>query len=72
MKSLIIRTNDVLAYLAFCAVGIVAFFVMLQGKVLPAIGIAVGGWVVCSVLSGAWFLLSNINDNLQKIAERKP
>lgn len=70
MKSLIIKTNDVLAYLAFCAVGIIAFFVMLQGKVLPAIGVAVGGWVVCCLVFGFWFALSEIAGNLRKLAER--
>lgn len=71
MKSLIIATNDALAYLAFALVALVAFVALMQGKLLPAVGILVGGWIVCSVLSGVWFLLSNINDSLQKLAERK-
>jgi len=71
MKSLIIKTNDVLAYLAFCAVGIVAFVVMLQGKVLPAIGIAVGGWVVCCLVFGFWVVVSEISENLRKIADKQ-
>lgn len=71
MKSAIIATVGALAYLAFVLVALVAFVALMQGKALPAIGILIGGWVLCSLVFGAWFLLSNINDNLQKIAERK-
>ncbi len=71
IKSAIIKTNDVLAYFAFGMVLLIAVVMMFQGKVLAALAVAVGGWIVCSVLSGLWFLLSNINDNLQKIADKQ-
>ena len=71
IKSAIIKTNDVLAYFAFGMVLLIAVVMMFQGKVLAALAVAVGGWIVCSVLSGLWFLLSNINYNLQKIASKQ-
>jgi hypothetical protein len=71
IKSAIIKTNDVLAYFAFGAVLLIAVVMMFQGQVGAALAVGVGGWIVCSVLSGLWFLLSNINDNLRKIADKQ-
>lgn len=71
MKSMIIKTVDVLAYIAFFAVALVALGVMFTKGFLVGLAVAVIGWVVCCLVFGAWFLLSNINDNLQKLAERK-
>lgn len=71
MKSLIIKTNDVLAYFAFGAVLVIAIAIMLQGKLAVALAVALGGWVVCCLVFGFWFALSDIAGNLRKIAERK-
>jgi hypothetical protein len=71
IKSAIIRTNDVLAYFAFGMVLLTAVVMMFQGKVLAALAVAVGGWVVCSIVFGFWFALSEIAGNLRKIADKK-
>lgn len=71
MKSMIIATVDALAYLAFVLVALIALVALMQGKALPAMGILVGGWIVCSLVFGAWFVLSDIADSARKIAERK-
>jgi hypothetical protein len=68
MKSAIIATVDALAYLAFGIVLLVGLVMMGQGNVGAAMAVLVGGWFGCCLVFGAWFLLSNINDSLQKIA----
>lgn len=71
MKAMIIRTNDVLAYIAFIAVGIIALVMAVMGKPLEALLFGLVGWVVCCLVFGFWFALSDIASNLRKIAERK-
>ena len=71
MKSAIIATVDALAYLAFAIVGIVGLGMMGQGNGWAGFAVLSGGWLVCCLVFGAWFLLSNINDNLQKIADKQ-
>ena len=71
IKSAIIKTNDVLAYFAFGAVMLVAVVMMFQGQVGAAIAVAVGGWIVCCLVFGFWFALSEIAGNLRKIADKQ-
>jgi|688.fasta_scaffold391670_2 hypothetical protein len=71
IKSAIIKTNDVLAYFAFGAVLLIAVVMMFQGQVGAALAVAVGGWVVCSIVFGFWFALSEIAGNLRKIADKQ-
>lgn len=71
MKQLIIQTNDALAYIAFALVAIVAVVCLLSGKVGTGLIILGGGWIVCSVLSGLWFVLSDMADSLRKMAGKK-
>ncbi len=71
IKSAIIKTNDVLAYFAFGMVLIIAVVMMFKGGVLAALAVAVGGWIVCSIVFGFWFALSEIAGNLRKIADKQ-
>jgi uncharacterized MAPEG superfamily protein len=71
IKSAIIKTNDILAYIAFAAVVVIAIGCVLGGKVGAGLAVLVGGWIVCSLLFGLWFWLSEIADNLRKIAGTK-
>ena len=70
IKSAIIRTNDILAYIAFAAVVVIAIGCVLGGKVGAGLAVLVGGWIVCSLVFGLWFCLSEISDNLRKIANK--
>ena len=71
MKQLIIQTNDALAYIAFALVAIVAVVCMLSGKVGAGLAVLVGGWIVCSLVFGLWFCLSDMADSLRKMAGKK-
>ncbi len=71
IKSAIIKTNDVLAYFAFGMVLLIAVVMMFKGGVLAALAVAVGGWIVCSIVFGFWFALSEIAGNLRKIADKQ-
>lgn len=71
IKQAIIRTNDILAYIAFAAVVVIAIGMMIGGKVGPALLVLVGGWIVCSLLFGFWFVLSDMADSLRKMAGKK-
>lgn len=65
IKRAIIKTNDVLAYIAFFAVAVVSVVLMLQGKVgIGAITMVIG-WIVCCLVFGVWFVLSSIADNVR-------
>ena len=70
IKSAIIKTNDVLAYIAFVAVAIIALAMAVMGKPLEAMLFSLVGWIVCCLVFGFWFALSEIAGNLRKIAER--
>lgn len=71
IKSAIIKTNDILAYIAFAAVLIIGVVVMLGGNVGAGLAVLVGGWIVCSLLFGFWFVLSDMADSLRKMAGKK-
>ena len=71
IKQAIIKTNDILAYIAFAAVLIIGVVVMLGGKVAAGLAVLVGGWVVCSLVMGVWFVLSDMADSLRKMAGKK-
>lgn len=71
IKSAIIKTNDILAYLAFAAVLIIGVVMMLGGNVGEGLAVLVGGWIVCSLLFGFWFVLSDMADSLRKIAGKQ-
>ncbi|MNE34639.1 hypothetical protein D3C80_1283690 [compost metagenome] len=65
IKRAIIKTNDVLAYIAFVAVAVVSAVLMLQGQVgIGAITMVIG-WIVCCLVFGVWFVLSSIADNVR-------
>lgn len=71
IKTAIVRTNDFLAYLAFAAVLIIGMVMMLGGNVGAGLAVLVGGWIVCSLLFGFWFCLSDMADSLRKMAGKK-
>lgn len=71
VKQAIIKTNDILAYIAFAAVVVIAIGCVLGGKVGAGLAVLVGGWIVCSLLFGFWFVLSDMADSLRKMAGKK-
>lgn len=70
IKTAIIKTNDVLAYIAFAAVLIIGMVMIIGGNIGAGLAFLVGGWVACSLVFGLWFCLSEIADNLRKIANK--
>ena len=70
-KSLVIATMDLLIYLSFVIVGIFVAFLALSGNIIPALITAVVGWVVCTLFSALWIVLSSINGHLETIANRE-
>jgi type IV secretory pathway TrbD component len=72
MKRAIIATVDALVYLSFIIVSVAAMVALVQGKIAVSLTILVGGWLVCSLLSGVWFVLSDIADSARKIANSRP
>ena len=71
IKSAIIKTNDILAYIAFAAIFVVALGCFASSKVGAGLAVLVGGWIVCSLLFGFWFVLSDMADSLRKMAGKK-
>lgn len=70
IKKAIIKTNDALAYIAFAAVAVIAALLLAAGKIGPALLVFAGGWVICSLLFGLWFVLSDLSDTMRKIADK--
>lgn len=71
IKKAIIATNDALAYLSFAIVALVSLTCVLNGKIGAGIMVAVIGWIVCSLVMGLWFVLSDIAGSVRKIPERE-
>ena len=71
IKSTVIKTNDVLAYIAFAAVLIIGVFMILGGSIGAGLAVLVGGWVVCSLVFGMWFVLSDMSDSLRKMVDKQ-
>jgi TM2 domain-containing membrane protein YozV len=71
IKKAIIKTNDVLAYIAFAVVLIIGLVMIIGGKIGAGLIVLVGGWVACSLVMGVWFVLSDMADSLRKIAGKK-
>lgn len=69
-KSLIIGTMDVLTAISFIIVGIAVAILALSGAIIPAILMALIGWIVCTLFSALWIVLSSINGHLETIANK--
>lgn len=69
LKDLVVKTNDVLCYIAFAAVGLVAVGAIIAGSVGAGLLFALIGWLVCSLVFGFWLAVSNISANATKQTE---
>jgi hypothetical protein len=67
MKSVIIATMDVLAFLAFGAVLLAGLFLMVEGQFLDAAITVPVGLFACCLVFGAWYVLLD----MRKIADKK-
>lgn len=66
IKTAIIKTNNVLCYIVIALVGLVAFSIFMSGNVGIAIATGLGGWVICCIVYGFWFVLVSISENTTK------
>jgi len=70
MKSVIIATMDVLAFLAFGAVLLSSLIMMVLADFGEAVFVLVGGLFGCCLVFGVWYVLLAMAASLRKIAER--
>ncbi len=68
-KQFVVAVNDVVVYAAFALVAVFALGMFLNGDVLYANIVLLGGWLICSLFSGFWIALSNISSNSDKALE---
>jgi ABC-type antimicrobial peptide transport system permease subunit len=69
LKDLVVKTNDILCYIAFAAVGLIAVGAIIGGSVGAGLLFALIGWLVCSLVFGFWLAVSNISANATKQTE---
>lgn len=67
MRTVIIATMDVLAFLAFGAVLLVGLSLMVEGQFLDAVLFVPAGLFGCCLVFGAWYALLD----MRKIADKK-
>lgn len=65
-KQAVIKTMDVCLGIGFVILGMIVLFLCLDGMISQAIIFGVIGWIVLCSISGFWFILSSIHDNLVK------
>ena len=63
MKEWIIKVNDYLIYLVFGLLACFSAVMITSGAVWQAIVLAILGFIVLSIFSGLWIVLSNISNN---------
>ena len=71
MKHMVIAINDAVAYIAFFCVGIAGIGLMVAGKFGAGFITLAAGWMICCVVFGFWFVLSDIADSARKIADKQ-
>ena len=69
IKQKIIRTVDIAFYVAFAIVFAFAAGGAMSGQIGFGIAVFAIGWVVLSILSGTWFVLSSVADNTKRMVE---
>lgn len=69
IKSAVIKTNDVLAYMAFILVALFAAGAAMTGNIPLALMIACVGWLTASLIFGFWMVMSNISANSDRQTE---
>ena len=70
IKNAIIKTNDVMVYVLFAFVAILAILTAIGGSIIHGIIFGLIGFCICAVLSGFWIVLSAMLDTQQKILEK--
>lgn len=66
IKSLVIRVNDFICYAGFALICLASLLSGIGGGPLYGAAVGVIGLVVFSLMSGLWFVLSSIADNMQR------
>lgn len=69
MKEWIIKVNDCLIYLVFGLLACFSAVMLTNGSIIPSLIFFVVGFILLSLLSGAWIVLSTIKDNAAKQTE---
>ena len=66
MKEWIIKVNDLLIYLVFGLLACFSAIMLTSGSIIPALIFFVVGFILLSLLSGAWIVLSSICEQSAK------
>ena len=70
IKNAIVKTNDILVFLLFAFVAILAILTAIGGSIIYGIIFGLIGFCICSMLSGFWIVLSAMLDTQQKILDK--
>lgn len=66
MKEWIIKVNDYLIYLCFGILACVSALMLTGGAIIPALITFAVGFIILSLLSGLWIVLSSISEQSTK------
>lgn len=70
IKNAVVKTNDILVFLLFAFVAIIAILTVISGNIIHGIIFGLVGFCICAVLSGFWIVLSAMLDTQQKILDK--
>ena len=70
IKNAIVKTNDILVFLLFAFVAILAILTAIGGSIIQGIIFGLIGFCICSMMCGFWIVLSAMLDTQQKILEK--
>jgi hypothetical protein len=66
IKQAIVVTNDFMCYVCLFLVSLVAVLCVFNEGVVVGLLVFLGGWVLCSLMFGLWFVLSKISEDLME------
>ena len=70
IKNAIVKTNDILVFLLFAFVAILAILTAIGGSIIQGIVFGLIGFCICSMMCGFWIVLSAMLDTQQKILDK--
>lgn len=70
IKNAIVNTNDILVFLLFAFVAILAILTAIGGSIIQGAILGIIGFCLCSMLCGFWIVLSAMLDTQQKILDK--
>mgnify|MGYP003651509382 CR=1 FL=1 len=64
IKQAIVVTNDFMCYVCLFVLSLTAIVCVFSQGVVFGLLVFLGGWVLCSLMFGLWFVLSKISEDL--------